>query len=75
MSEPDMVSHPSHYNQGSVECLDAIRSQLTAEEYRGFLRGTIVRYLWRLNHKGNPKQDARKAEFYLKRLTELLEGA
>ena len=27
----DMVNHPPHYNQSSVECIDAIESRLQAQ--------------------------------------------
>jgi hypothetical protein len=46
--KPDPVNHPAHYTQGKVECIDAIESMLTPEEYRGFLKGALVnrRYLF-----------------------------
>ena len=64
----DTVNRPEHYaNQGSVECLDAIKSMLSKEEYIGYLRGNIFKYQWRRS-KGNFKQDLGKAQFYLNRL-------
>lgn len=64
----DMVNHPEHYaNQGGVECIDAIQSMLNKDEYIGYLRGNIFKYLWRRS-KGNYKQDLDKAQFYLNRL-------
>jgi len=61
------VNHPSRYNAGAIECIDAIESALTPEEYRGFIKGTILRYVWREKHKGG-NQDLAKAEWYTKRL-------
>lgn len=61
------VNHPARYTQGAVECIDAIESALTPEEYRGFLKGQILKYTWREKHKGG-EQDLQKAEWYLKRL-------
>ena len=29
------VHHPSHYTQGGVECISAIRASMTAEEFKG----------------------------------------
>ena len=36
----------------------------------GYLDGQVIKYLSRYKHKGTPKQDLQKAEFYLKRLIE-----
>ena len=64
----DMVNHPEHYaNQGGVECIDAIKSMLTKEEYIGYLRGNALKYIWRRS-KGNYKQDIEKAQFYQNKL-------
>ena len=57
--------NPHHYRKGDIECIDAIRSMLTEEEWRGFLRGTAVAYLWRLGHKDPVEQDARKTLWYV----------
>lgn len=60
----EMINHPSHYNQGGVECIEAIRSALTEEEFRGFTKGSAIRYLWRAEHKANPIEDLKKAVWY-----------
>lgn len=41
----DMVAHPPHYTQGSVECIEAIEAALGKEQFRGYLRGNILKYL------------------------------
>ena len=61
------VYSPDHYNQGDVECIDAIESALTPEEFEGFCKGNIIKYVWRENHKGG-KEDLQKAVWYLQRL-------
>lgn len=58
-----------HYRQGQIECIDAIKSALSTEEYKGFLKANIIKYIWRCNHKGN-HDDLVKAEYYLKLLLE-----
>ena len=71
----DDVNKPKHYTQGSIECIDAIDAIL--EESGGslpdFYRTQVVKYMWRLPHKGSPKKDALKAEFYLNRLIDSLD--
>ena len=38
----DPVDRPKHYNQGGVECLDAIEAALTPEEFKGYCKGNII---------------------------------
>ena len=71
--QPDLVNHPPHYNDGSIECIDAIEAQLTPEEWRGYLKGSIAKYNWRERHKGGT-ESLRKARFYLNRLIEFDEN-
>jgi hypothetical protein len=60
----DPVNHPPHYTDGTIECIDAIQAQLTPEEYRGYLKGSIAKYVWRERHKGGP-ESLKKASWYL----------
>jgi hypothetical protein len=72
--QEDKVNHPSHYkDQGSIECIEAIESQLTPEEYQGYLRGNCVKYLWRWKNKGGV-EDLKKTRWYLDRLIETEEA-
>lgn len=68
MSDP--VNNPVHYNQGEVECIDAIESALGPDGFKAYLRGNVIKYAWRLEGKGNPAQDAGKLAWYSKRLEE-----
>ena len=63
----DPVNHPSHYASGGVECIEAIKAQMSNEEYRGYLRGNVVKDLWRYQQKGG-KQSLEKARWYLDKL-------
>lgn len=64
----DPVNQPEHYRQGEIECIDAIQAALTPEEFRGYCKGNVFKYLWRMNHKGRSIEDARKSLWYLERL-------
>jgi hypothetical protein len=66
----DLVNSPAHYTQGAIECIDALESLGIAKD---FCRGNAIKYLWRLGHKDNALQDARKAQWYLNRLITILE--
>lgn len=71
--QPDLVNHPSHYADGVIECIEAIEAQLTFEEYRGYLKGNIAKYVWRERHKGGT-ESLKKALWYLDRLIDLDES-
>lgn len=68
----DLVSSPDHYTAGGVECIDAISAALTADEYRGYLKGNILKYIWRERHK-NRLQDVLKAQWYVSALVDHLQ--
>ena len=70
----DPVSRPEHYCSGGLECIDWIRAMLTEEEFNGYLKGNALKYIWRYDQKDkeNPKQDLRKAIWYLDKLCEVL---
>ncbi len=63
------VDHPPHYNAGDIECIDALVAAGLAED---FCRGNAIKYLWRMNDKGDPIGDAQKAQWYINKLVELL---
>ena len=53
------------YAHGDIECIDAIRSALTEDEFRGFCKGNVLKYVWRERYKGG-EADLAKAADYLK---------
>lgn len=61
----DPVNHPGHYTSGGIECIEAIKASMTKEAYKGFLKGNVLKYLWRYESKGNPAEDLKKAKTYL----------
>lgn len=65
----DLVNHPPHY-QGDIECIEAIEAQLSPEEYRGYLKGNVAKYVWRERMKGGT-ESLKKAKWYLDRLITL----
>ena len=72
MSAREQVEHPPHYNQGAVECIDAIEAALGPEGFVAFLRGQVIKYQWRLGRKDPAAQDAAKANWYGARLQRAL---
>lgn len=69
----DIVNHPNHYNSYSREVIDTIQGSMTAEEFKGYLKGNIIKYLTRYQFK-NGVEDLKKAQWYLNKLTEVAEN-
>ena len=62
--KPDAVMHPSHYTQGGIECIKAIEASMTPEEFQGYCKGNVMKYIWRFREK-NGLEDLKKAQVYL----------
>lgn len=68
--KPDNINHPEHYCYGGIETIEYIKAKLSPEEYAGYLKGSVIKYLSRAGHKDNVIQDLKKAQWYLNRLIE-----
>ena len=68
----DKVNSPAHYKYGKKETIDVIRDCMTNDEYHGYLKGNVLKYVARYKFKGEPLQDLEKAQDYLKREIEYL---
>ena len=64
------VSHPSHYTQGGIECIDAMESAFGKEAVENFCLCNAFKYIWRNKHK-NGLEDIDKAIWYLNKFKEL----
>lgn len=64
----DNINHPDHYCFGGIETIDYIKAKLSPEEYTGYLKGSVIKYLSRAGHKDDAIQDLKKAQWYLNRL-------
>ena len=60
----DPVEQPDHYNKGAIEAIEAIKASMHPQEYKGYLKGNCLKYLWRYEYK-NGVEDLRKARVYL----------
>ena len=72
-NKPDMVSHPKHYNQGGIECIDALKAATVGKRgIEAVCVANVIKYLWRYEEK-NGVEDVRKAKWYIERLLKELE--
>lgn len=73
MSANDTQVGGDHYKSlGEFQPWDVLRHWLTAEEYRGWMKGNAIVYLAREKQKGGD-QDIGKAAHHLQKLLEVLE--
>ena len=71
----DVVNSPSHYKSGGIEAIEGIEASMGPEAYAGYLKGSVMKYLWRYEKKGKPIEDLKKARWFLDRLIQKVEGA
>ena len=74
--QEDRVNSPSHYTSGKTEAIEIIEDAVSVAPtpQSGFLQGQVIKYLLRVWLKDNPLEDLKKAQWYLIRLIEKLEG-
>lgn len=68
----DNVNSPAHYKQGGIECIEAIKASMRQEGFRDYLKGNVMKYIWRYEHKGRAIEDIEKALWYLNRFKDEL---
>ena len=70
----DRVNSPSHYTSGRVEVIEVIEDAVKDAPTPGkaVLQAQVIKYIMRMWLKDNPVEDAKKAEWYLKRLIDSL---
>ena len=70
----DMVNHPSHYTQGGIECIDALKAATVSKTgIEAVCTANAIKYLWRYEEK-NGIEDVKKARWYIDRLIKELEN-
>ena len=74
MSEIEGVNHPSHYNKGGIEAIDAMESAFGIDDVIAFCKCNAFKYQWRAGHKDNEstEKDIAKAQWYQNKMLELL---
>jgi len=66
------INHPDHYNTTGIQTIEVIKNSMNAEEFQGYLKGNILKYVARHMHKGMPLKDILKAQWYMGWLIEEL---
>jgi hypothetical protein len=68
----DAVNNPNHYNHKGIECIAAIEASMEPQQFQGYLKGNVLKYLWRYEYK-NGLEDLKKAQWYLNKLVDKLD--
>ena len=70
----DNINQPPHYGNGEIECIDYMKDNMDHMMFMGYLEGNAKKYMHRYRYKEKPLQDLRKAQWYLDRLIQEMEG-
>lgn len=70
----DVVNKPDHYASGKIECVDYLYDNLPIDAFIGGLEWNIKKYMHRWRYKTKPVEDLKKAQWYLNKLIETLDG-
>lgn len=68
---PDMVNHPPHYNQGSIETIDLMEFRYGTKAVITYCTLNVDKYLSRAPFKGKKQEDEDKAMWYYNKALEL----
>lgn len=74
----DAVNHPNHYTAGTLETIDSIEAMVGQAGWSpatGYRLGNVLKYIWRHRDKGDPKENLKKALWYLQRELDALAPA
>lgn len=69
--EPDMVDQPPHYKQHAMECFDEMLQVFGTAAVKAYCKCAAWKYRYRAPYKGKFDEDNAKADWYLKKLSEL----
>ena len=67
-----MDETPKHY-QGTIQPIEFMRSFMSRDEFIGFCKGNVIKYVARAGKKGDAAEDIEKARQYLGYLARFLE--
>lgn len=68
----DMVNEPTHYKQHAMECFDEMVQVFGVEAVKAYCKCAAWKYRYRAPYKGKFDEDNAKADWYLKKLSELV---
>ena len=70
-TESDMVNEPPHYRQHAMECFNEMVNVFGVKAAKSYCKCAAWKYRYRAPYKGKFEEDNAKADWYLKKLSEL----
>jgi hypothetical protein len=70
MKADDIQVSGSHYKDMPIQPWALMEAVLTPAEFKGYLKGNVIKYSMRAGHKEN-SDDAGKAKHYMQKLKEV----
>jgi hypothetical protein len=70
MKADDIQVSGSHYKDMPIQPWTLMEAVLTPAEFKGYLKGNVIKYSMRAGHKEN-SDDAGKAKHYMQKLKEV----
>jgi len=70
MSANEVQVGGAHYTSKLIQPWEAMEAWMTEDQFKGFLKGNVIKYLARCDDKGG-KIDLEKARHYLDKLIEM----
>lgn len=67
------VKHQAHYENGEIQPIEFMQSNMTVSAFEGFLKGNVLKYVARYENK-NGLEDLKKAKVYLDWLIDSVEN-
>ena len=64
----------AYYHDKAIQPWDVMKDWMTPEQYEGFLRGNVIKYIGRYPDKTDPMGDLYKCQDYLDALINFLES-
>jgi len=71
MKADDIQVSGSHYKDMPIQPWALMEAVLTPAEFKGYLKGNVIKYSMRAGHKEN-SDDAGKAKHYMQKLKEVV---
>jgi hypothetical protein len=68
------ASSAKHYQVCGIQPIEVMQMYLTPEEFRGYIKGNIIKYTLRFGHKDDIGKEAAKIEQYSKWLNIAISG-
>lgn len=70
----EKINHPEHYNRpGRKECIEEMLDIYGPEKVIAFCELNAYKYRYRAGFKGSKEEDLKKANWYLNKMTEIIE--